>query len=415
MSQQIPLLRIGRADDGWSAALSAVDTFPLIEASWAEAAQALARVEPAAVIITDSDVATVDLTDFAAAVRAMTPYVPLLMVNPRPEQRAANLIAFNAGQDGLGRIDARINAALRVRTLHGTVLRRLAAAEPAVSLPPTDPLSDTTVLLLGRGASYPNLSIALGERVGVIGALSIEAAAKHLNARDLDGVVIGDGFSQRVVEAFLLVLAEDARFRDLPVVLTGAAAAFGSAAALANLELAIGVHADIAAHAMGLFRQHALNARLVRALRALDSGGLLDARTGLLTQTAFETDFAAAVAEAQQHGSSFSAARFVFDGAHDRLLFDAARILSRLMRRMDFACLQDDGSVLVGFASTDLRTSHMVARRLASVLRHTFHGLGRDRRVDPHVTLVTLLPKDSATAMRERLETGEPQSQAEAS
>ena len=76
------------------------------------------------------------------------------------------------------------------------------------------------MLLIGRGASYPALSVSLGERIGVVGALSIEAAAQHLNVRDIDGIVLGEGFSARVVDAFLTVLAEDARFRNLPVVLT---------------------------------------------------------------------------------------------------------------------------------------------------------------------------------------------------
>ncbi len=86
--------------------------------------------------------------------------------------------------------------------------------------PGNDPIQDATILLIGRGAAYPALSVAFGERLGVVGALSIEAAAKHLNARDLDGIIIGEGFSPRVVDAFLTVLAEDTRFRNLPVAVT---------------------------------------------------------------------------------------------------------------------------------------------------------------------------------------------------
>ena len=93
--------------------------------------------------------------------------------------------------------------------------------------PDIDPARDATVLLIGRGAAYPALSVALGERMGVVGALSIEAAAKHLNTRDIDGIVLGEGFSPRVVDAFLTVLAEDARFRNLPVVLTSDATGAG--------------------------------------------------------------------------------------------------------------------------------------------------------------------------------------------
>src|SRR6202171_6490128 len=92
--------------------------------------------------------------------------------------------------------------------------------DPAARTTPADtkPADDATVLLIGRGAAYPSLSVSLGERMGVVGALSIEAAAKHLNARDIDGIVLAEGFSARVEDAFLTVLAEDARFRNLPVV-----------------------------------------------------------------------------------------------------------------------------------------------------------------------------------------------------
>ena len=51
----------------------------------------------------------------------------------------------------------------------------------------------------------------MGERVGLIGALSVETAAKYLNARDVDGIVIGEGFNPRTVEAFLTVLGEDGK------------------------------------------------------------------------------------------------------------------------------------------------------------------------------------------------------------
>ena len=151
----------------------------------------------------------------------------------------------------------------------------------ATTLPDTDPVRDATVLLIGRGAAYPALSVALGERMGVVGALSIEAAAKHLNARDIDGIVLGEGFSARVVDAFLTVLAEDARFRNLPVVVTsdGLTPAYD----LPNLEIISGDPDRVAANALPLIRQHAFEAHLSRTLRSIDAGGLLDPRTGLLT------------------------------------------------------------------------------------------------------------------------------------
>ena len=86
-------------------------------------------------------------------------------------------------------------------------------------------------------------------------------------------------------------------------------------------------------------------------------------------------------------------ARFAFDPEHPRAQFDGARIISRLMRQMDFGAVQDDGSVIVVFAETDLRNAHVIARRLSSVMRHTSHGK-RDARAEPDVSVATLLPND---------------------
>ena len=74
-----------------------------------------------------------------------------------------------------------------------------------MSLSDIDTARDATVLLVGRGGAYPTLSVSLGEQAGMVGALSIEAAARHLNTRDIDGIVLAEGFSPRVVDAFLTV------------------------------------------------------------------------------------------------------------------------------------------------------------------------------------------------------------------
>jgi hypothetical protein len=141
---------------------------------------------------------------------------------------------------------------------------------------------------------------------------------------------------------------------------------------------------------------------LSRTLRSIDAGGLLDSRTGLLMPAAFNREFATAVYQTQSQGGGLSVARFAFDASHPRAQLDGARILSRLMRQMDFGAALEDGSVIVAFAETDLRTAHMIARRLSSVMRHTSHGK-RDTRSEPVVTLATLLPSDSAKSLLARL------------
>ena len=72
------------------------------------------------------------------------------------------------------------------------------------------------------------------------------------------------------------------------------------------------------------------------------------------------------------------------------------------MRQMDFGAVQDDGSVIVAFADTDLRTAHMIARRLSSVMRHTSHGK-REPRLEPAVTVAAMQPNDSAKSLLARL------------
>jgi hypothetical protein len=203
-----------------------------------------------------------------------------------------------------------------------------------------------------------------------------------------------------VVDAFLTVLTEDARFRHLPVVVTSPDLV--PSYELPNLEILAGEPAQMVATALPLIRQHAFEAHLSRTLKSIDADGLIDARTGLLTSKAFERDFASAVYQTQQRGGGLSVARFAFDPAHPRAQFDGGRIISRLRRQMDFGAAFADGSVVVAFAETDLKTAHMIARRLSSVMRHTSHGK-RDARAEPVVTVATLEQTDSASALLARL------------
>ncbi|MDB5501887.1 MAG: hypothetical protein JWR89_1789 [Tardiphaga sp.] len=403
MSDQAPIVIVSaRQPTAFSSALAASNMFPLIDATWDEALDAVARVQPAAVLVSATGD---DMTTFQALAKRLSakqPYVPLIAIDP-VTSLPGHTVPFTQTFGNFDRLGARLRNALRVRTLHATVMRRLTAENvQRTSLQTPDPLEDATVMLIGRGAGYPALSVAFGERVGVVGALSIEAAAKHLNSRDLDGIVIGEGFSQRVVDAFLTVLAEDARFRNLPVVVTtpGLAPSYE----LANLEMSSGDAANVAATALPLVRQHAFEARLSRALKSIDSDGLLDSDTGLLTRAAFERDFATAVYQTQSRGGGLSVARFAFDAVPERARLDAARILSRLMRQMDFGTLQTDGSIVVAFAETDLRNAHMIAKRVSSVIKHTMHGPKRDARNDPYVSLATLLPNDNAKSLLARLQ-----------
>jgi len=399
MSQQGPILVVSNGGrPSFASALDETKLFPVIDADWADAARAVQQMKPGAVLVSASGVDKATFDALAKQVGAREPYLPLIAVDPEtywPE----SAIPFVHSDDRPERLLARISSALRVRSMHATVMRRLDPPRRA-AISDVDPARDATVLLIGRGGAYPALSVALGERMGVVGALSIEAAAKHLNARDINGIVLSEGFSPRVVDAFLTVLTEDVRFRNMPVVVTsgGVQAAYE----LANLEIVAGGPDRVAASILPMVRQHAFETHLSRTLRSLDANGLIDARTGLLTREAFDRDFATAVYHSQSHGGGLSVARFAFDPAHPRAQFDGARIISRLMRQSDFGVALDNGSVLVVFAETDLRNAHMIARRLSSVMRHTSHGK-RAASAEPTVSVATLLPQDSAKSLLGRL------------
>lgn len=398
MSQAGPILSVssGRRPD-IIAALDEARLFPVVDSDWTNAALAIEQIQPAAVLAASPADGQPHLAALATKISSQPLYLPFIALDAAGAL-PPNALPFASRGGNPDRLIARLRAALRVRTLHATVLRRL--PEAPVALPESDPARDATVLLIGRGAAYPALSVALGERAGVVGALSIEAAAKHLNTRDLDGVVLAEGFTARVVDAFLTVLAEDTRFRSLPVVVT--AHQLTQSYDLPNLELIPGEPAKIAANALPLIRQHAMEAQMSRTLRSIDTGGFLDPRSGLLTIEAFARDFARAVEQTKSRGGGLSVARFAFDAGNSRAQLDAARILSRLMRQMDFGTAQKDGSVIVVFAETDFRTAHMIARRLSAVMKHTSNGK-HEMRSDPVVSVDSLSPSDTARSLLARL------------
>ena len=398
MSQAGPILFVSDAErPAFVAALDEGRLFPVIDTDWASAVRAVEEVQPAAVLAAVSAGHEPQMAVLAKKIVGQSPYLPFVALDATGAL-PHNALPFSSRGGHPDRLIARLRAALRVRTLHATVLRRLPEAK--VALPEADPARDATVLLIGRGAAYPALSVALGERVGVIGALSIEAAAKHLNTRDLDGVVLAEGFTARVTDAFLTVLAEDTRFRSLPVVVT--AHQLTQSYDLPNLELIPGEPAKVAASALPLIRQHAMEAQLSRTLRSIDAGGWLDPRSGLLTVEAFARDFAKAVEQALARGGGLSVARFAFDPGNSRAQLDAARILSRLSARRRNPSAASDGSVIVVFAETDFRTAHMIARRLSAVMRHTSNGK-HEMRSDPVVSVDSLSPSDTARSLLARL------------
>ena len=410
MSLQGPIVVVGENQSpALVDAISAAGAFPIIEASCDEAAAAISAVHPSAIVLADAQAsADGELASWLSReITRKSPIVPVVACADAKEVPAyRESLPMAHGSDPQA-IAARIASALRVRALHAAMLRRAetakATSQRLPDMPDTDPLQDATVILAGRGRSYPQLSVGLGTQTGLIGVLTLEVAARYLKQRDADGFVIGDGFDPRSVEAVLTVIEEDSRFRDLPIGVLGRRP---------SLELKRLPHVVCAsepecliARIMPLVRLHAFEGRLRRTLHAFDKAGIVDPSTGLLCQPAFHSELIRLLRDAGAHNASLSVARFAFDQRFDwRARQDAARLVSKLVRGADFACSDQDGSILVAFAETDVKHAQAVARRLASVLKHTMLHPERNRApAAPKVSLTGRKSADTVASLLERV------------
>jgi hypothetical protein len=152
-------------------------------------------------------------------------------------------------------------------------------------------------------------------------------------------------------------------------------------------------------------RLQAFESQLKRVLKSLETEGVIDPDTGLLNVAAFWRDLDRAVQATEHTGKALSVARFTFEGVSDhRAQLDAARLFSRLLRTVDFACREQDGSILAAFTETDLRSVHVVARRIASVLMRTMVSSDRGRHtIKPMITLAALKPRDNLRTLVARI------------
>jgi GGDEF domain-containing protein len=389
--------------------LAKAGAFPIAQTRWADVPAAIGETQPVALAIADRQTIPssrqVDAAIECIETRGgpVMPVIALVDSSSTPAIPGALPIAID---DSAERVIARLHSALRIRTLHAAVLWRSLAAgakKPVAAFVPPDLLEESTVLCVARGGSYPALSLPIARRASLIGALSIDTAARYLNARDVDGVVIGDGLGPGVVEALLILLADNPRFRDLPVGVLNNAAADDER--LPNLVHVDADPARLVERILPFVRLHAFESQLARALKALESEGAIDPNTGLFAAQAFWRNLERAVRESEKKNSALSVARFTFEGLADRRAHvDAARLFSRLVRNTDFACQEQDGSILAAFTKTDLRSAHLLARRIGGVLRQTMLSPGGDRRaIKPTITLAALKPRDDLGTLVARL------------
>src|SRR5260370_20592118 len=111
----------------------------------------------------------------ATRIAGRQPYLPLLAIDPGihlPE----NAIPFSQAGGNFDRLVARLRAALRVRSLHATVMRRLEDPAARKTLADIDPARDATIQLICRGPACPTLSVLLVDTDCVVGPLCIQCS-----------------------------------------------------------------------------------------------------------------------------------------------------------------------------------------------------------------------------------------------
>jgi hypothetical protein len=394
-------------------ALAGAGASAVLESTLTEAAATIGERGPAAVVFADPELAPAGevLEELIAAIDAApAPFLPILARVKGCGATALDVLPVDAAA-GPDQIIPRLSTALRVRTLHATVLRRIDTLRgngtEVPQLPDRDPLDEATVLVVGRGRSYPALAAAVGARVGSIGALCVEHAARHLNTQEVDGLILGEGFGPSTVEAFLTALASDSRFRDLPIGLVPELPRAMERGRLSGLEPVEGEPGDIIDHLLPLVRVHSFGARLRRHIAALDSRGTIDAQTALYTVGAFARELARAIVGAKTNRIQLSIARFVFPMDQGwRFRIEAARLTGRLLGANDFACQIEDGSIVVVLAAPP-RTAHVMARKIASAMRLTmldWQTGGRSHGpIEPVVTLAFLKAADTPESLLGRV------------
>src|SRR5262245_7350027 len=173
MSQQGPILIVSAGGSPpFASALHETKLFPVVETDWVDAGRAVEQLRPGAVLASSFGVDRPRLEALARQIAGREPYLPLIVVDP-VTRLPDNAVPSAHHAEHPERLLARISSALRVRSLHATVMRRLDPPR-RVAISDIDAARDATMLLIGRGGTYPALSVALGERMGVVGALSIE-------------------------------------------------------------------------------------------------------------------------------------------------------------------------------------------------------------------------------------------------
>src|SRR5262249_6955660 len=131
-------------------ALGQAGAFPIIETGFADAAAAIEQIQPAALILTDAEPWPAGPAGASLRKAIETGSGPFMPVLARVRQNSASVaphILPISADEAAAQVVARLRSALRVRSLHATVLRRNVITEhEKVRATPSGLLDQATVL-----------------------------------------------------------------------------------------------------------------------------------------------------------------------------------------------------------------------------------------------------------------------------
>ena len=121
-------------------------------------------------------------------------------------------------------ICGRVNALVRLSTMHEELVRRLNTAAkygvdaPPISAPPKE-VADATVLVIGATESFPVIETSLSSHAALVGALSPSTALDYMARRNFDTVIVDLDDDPAPYLEFCDAVRRNSRMYNIPIVL----------------------------------------------------------------------------------------------------------------------------------------------------------------------------------------------------
>ncbi|MDP6623387.1 MAG: diguanylate cyclase [Alphaproteobacteria bacterium] len=288
---------------------------------------------------------------------------------------------------------ARLQALLRINTMHEELLRRIFTVEKygvkdieAVS--PEVEVDDARVVLLGRDAAeLDTLEAALSDERVVTRLDDPFAAMEALTEKNVDGLIVATRGDDQEFFGFCTDVRHNSRLFNLPILVIVDEGVFEAD----EMQLARGATEPIQRPIMAddlktrlellIIQQRyrfAVRKVFMQSLRPVNSDGL----TGLYSHGFLHEHLASQVADAEQWQKHLAVGFFDIDlfgdvnaefgyVAGDLLLRQIGTMISGLLRAEDLSARYAGGSFVVVLPETPLQVAEIALQRIASVVRFT--------------------------------------------